>query len=86
MTAPIENLTSQRNGAQRANVGKAGGAGTAVAGLRFGWGVTGGISDMKNSVRRPQAWQETDLQYSRNGLRTVSGSSPARRDIRRARR
>jgi hypothetical protein len=57
-TAPIKNRTSQRSGAQRAHAGKAGTAVAAVAGLEFGWDVAGGIGDMKNSVRRPQAWQE----------------------------
>ena len=65
MTAPIENLTSQRNGAHRANAGMAGNVGAAVSGPGFGWGVAGGISGMKNSVRQPQVWQETDAR--RNG-------------------
>jgi len=66
MTAPTKNLTSQRNGAQRANAGQAGDAGAVVAGLAFGRGVAGGINDMKNSLRRPQAWQETDARHTRN--------------------
>ena len=69
MTAPIENLTSHRSGAQRAKAGPAGNAGMAfavVAGPGIGGGVAGGISDMKNSLRRLRAWQETDAQYSRN--------------------
>ena len=66
MTAPIKNLTSQRNGAQRAHAGQAGDVGAVVAGLAFGRGVAGGINDMKKSLRQPQAWQETDAQHTRN--------------------
>ena len=89
MTAPIENRTSQRSGAQRARAGKAGkagGAGTTVARLAFDEGVAGGISDMKNSVCRPKAWQETDPEQTHNTAATTeagnraSGSSAARRD------